>query len=382
MASIDELTTPLTADEVREAIYSALARVGVSTAGWKPGGVVRAIVTAVAVVFAAFTELTAAVTRSGFLELAEGEWLTVLAANGYGVARIEATFATGEVTLTNSGGGVYSLDPGDLIVTNPTTGKSYRNTAAISLGALSTATAAIEAIEQGATSTSAAGAITQLETALLGVTCSNALAVVGADAESDSALRARCYEKMSALSPNGSADAYAYFAKSAVRADGTAIGVTRCSVTRNSTIGAVTVTVATPTGPLAAEDLTVVDETIQTQAVPCAVECVVQNGVEVEIDVTCEVWYYAAGGLSNSTIQSAVTAALVAYVSERPIGGDVIPPSTGYVFADALRTVIGAAHPAIFHVALTSPAADVAIADDEVPVLGTVAFTEVHGVTR
>ncbi len=134
-------------------------------------------------------------------------------------AGLPLTSATGEVTLANSGGGVYNLGVGDLIITNPTTQKAYRNTDALSVGvASSTTTVAIEAVEVGSASTSAPNTITALTTTMLGVTCTNATAVVGVDEETDEDLRVRCREKLSALSPDGPKAAFSYFARVATRA--------------------------------------------------------------------------------------------------------------------------------------------------------------------
>ncbi|HKU42874.1 MAG TPA: baseplate J/gp47 family protein, partial [Polyangiales bacterium] len=116
-------------------------------------------------------KLTAQIARSGFLELAEGDWLTLVARHVYGVEREQATFAAGEVTLTNSGGGSFTLDADDLVVWNPTIKKSFRNPAGFTLGPADDITIPIVAIEAGTASTSSPGAITEIETTLLGVTC-------------------------------------------------------------------------------------------------------------------------------------------------------------------------------------------------------------------
>jgi hypothetical protein len=90
---LDELTTPLTTDQVKARIYATLASVGVSTTSWKPGAVVRTMIAACAIVMAALSELTANIARSGFLELAEDKWLALVAHHVYGVDKVYATFA-------------------------------------------------------------------------------------------------------------------------------------------------------------------------------------------------------------------------------------------------------------------------------------------------
>jgi hypothetical protein len=56
-----------------------------------------------------------------------------------------------------------------------------------------------------------------------------------------------------------------------------------------------------------------------------------------------------------------------------PIGGD-----GGFVRISALAAVIGGARDDTTRVVITAPAADVAIAIDEAPALGTVTATAVH----
>src|SRR5690606_22967724 len=136
MTTLEELTTPLTREEIEEAIYSTLAAKGVRTTSWKSGGVARTIITGTSIVLSAFSRLQALIAKGGFLDIAEDEWLTLVARHVYGVERIEGTFASGEVTLTNTGGGVFAGDAGDLVFScssGPAEGKTYRNTAAYSL---------------------------------------------------------------------------------------------------------------------------------------------------------------------------------------------------------------------------------------------------------
>ena len=136
--ALDALTNPYTRDEVQAAIYQMLATQGVNTTSWKPGAVLRTMITTCAAVMAAFTEIQAQNARLGFADLSSGQWLGLKAQYDYGIdpELLDATFATGTVTLRNNGGGVYDVDAFDLIVTNPTNGASFRNSAAFHLGAL------------------------------------------------------------------------------------------------------------------------------------------------------------------------------------------------------------------------------------------------------
>lgn len=377
--TLDELTTPLTADEVEEAIYAAIQARGAKTTSWKPGAVVRTIVAGASIALAAFSELQALIAKSGFLDFAEEDWLTFLADYVFGVERITGTFATGEVTLTNTSATPYSGGAGDLIVSNSTTDKAYRSTGSWSVAAGGTATVAIQAVEAGADSTSPAGDIDTLVTTLTGVTVSNAAAVVGTDEEEDAALRTRCLERTGPLSPNGPSDAYGYIARNATDSSGNAIGVTRVS-TQAVGDGSVNVWVASATGGITgtagnpATDLGAIAEEIYEQAEPLGIEAVVASASTVNVPVTYAVWIYTSVGLTSSEIEDLIETALEELMSNTPIGGHLIG-SDRKLYTEDIITAIGSVKDEIFRIDLTLPAADVTLAINEIPVLGTVTAT-------
>jgi uncharacterized phage protein gp47/JayE len=379
--TLTELTTPLTAEEVKTAIYEAVEARGTATTTWKPGAVVRTIIAGVAIVIAAFSELVALIAKLGFLELSEGDWLTLVAKHVYGVERDQGTFATGTVSLTNTGGGVFTGDPGDLVVLNPSSGKSYRNTEPFALGALATILVPIQAIELGSASTSGHGTITDFETPLLGVSVTNIGAVVGTDPEEDAALRARCRAKTGALSPNGPRDAYAYVATSAKRASGESIGVERVRTVPDG-VGGVDVYVATANGTITgtndnpATDLGAVAKAIHEQVEPLAITPDVQAATPLTIAVTYELWVRDTSSLSDPEIDDLVEERLAEHLRSIPIGGQVIPGQPGRVYVSGLAAVIGASLPGReVRVSVTLPAADVAVTLSQAPILGLVTGT-------
>lgn len=383
MATLEELTTPLTRTEIEAAIYAAIEARGVKTSSWKPGAIARTIVSAVALVLSAFSTLQQRIAESGFLELAAGDWLTIVAREVYGVERNAGTFAAGNVTFNNTGGGVFTPAIGDVIVSNSTTGKTYRNTAAFSLGAFQTGVLVpFEAIEIGAASTAAPGDIDTLETVLLAVTVTNASALVGQDPETDADLRTRCLARTGTLSPNGPADAYRFVALSAVTSSGTPAGVTRVRTIPDGA-GSVSVIVATPSGPVlgtigdTSTALGAVDEAIQTQVVPLAVTAITISASAWTVAVTYQAWVKNSIGLTAPQIQSNVALALTDFLATMPIGGVRKVPGSGYVFVEQLEGVIAEAIGTDFLVdlAMSVPAADVLVALGGAPVLGTVTPT-------
>lgn len=377
--TLDELTTPMTIDEAKEAIYTGLATRGVRTTGWKPGAATRSIIAVVAIVLAAFSRLQALIAKGGFLETATGQWLTLVAYYVYGVTRSPGTFASGNITFNNAGGGVYTGGVGDLVVRSSVTNKTYRNTASFSIGALATGVLIpFAAVELGADSTAAATTIDELVTTLSGVTCSNATALVGTDEENDVDLRTRCTAKLGSLSPNGARDAYDYIARSAVRANGTGVGVTRVRTIADG-VGGVDVYVATATGGVTGTDsdpdtdLGAVAKAIWETTEPLAIEATVQSATAATIAVTYEWWVRGLDAPRTVDLEPAAAAALAAYLSQVPIGGD-----GGTLRVSALAAVIGAVRSDTTRVVITLPAGDVVITTAQAPVLDTVTATAIH----
>lgn len=377
--TLDELTTPMTVDEAREAIYTGLATRGVRTTGWKSGAVTRSIIAVVAVVLHAFSVLVANVAKGGFAETASGQWLTLVAQYVYGLTRIPGTFASGPITFNNAGGGVYTGGVGDLVVRSSVTNKTYRNTAAFSIGALATGVVIpFAATELGSDSTAAAGTLDELVTTLSGVTCTNAAALVGTDEETDLGLQTRCAAKLAMLSPRNPRSAYDYAARSAVRLDGTPIGVTRVRAIPDGE-GGIDVYLATATGGVTGDaddpgtDLGAVAEAIWRTVEPLAIEARPATATAVAIPITYEWWVRGVDGPRVLDLSTLPPDALAAYLAEVPIGGD-----GGFVRVSALEAVIGATREDTTRIVITVPASDVAITASQAPTLGTVTPTAIH----
>jgi len=378
--TLEDLTTPLTVEEVTTSMYDVLGALGVNTTNWKPGAVVRTIIAVAAIGVAALSALIAKIARAGWLEYAEKDWLTLVARHVFGVERPTATFAQGLVNLVNGGGGVFDWGPGDLIVKNSTTGKTYRNTQTLHLGSLATlSNVAIIAVELGSDSSSNPGAIDSFETAAIGVSVTNPTSVIGLDDASDPALRTLCLEKRSSLSPNGPRDAYAFFARTARTPDGVSCGVTRVHVTKTSSIGKVTVTVGSDSGGISgvvtdpATPLGAIDFAIRTNVVPDGVTVVVESAAVGLVNVAYLAYMYSTANLSAAAVQELIATKLKAFCQTQPLGGNVIGTAHGKVFVEAIKAAILSVRPEIFHVQLFSPLVDLDMFGTPVksPVLGS-----------
>ncbi len=367
--TIEDLTTPMTREEVQASIYKVLASLGVNTTAWLSGSVVRTMVVGCSLVMSAFTYLAADIGKSGFLALSSGPWLTLVAQYVYGLERIEASYASGVVTLTNAGGGVYTVDEGDLILASSSSGHTYRNIAAFSLPPVSSADVSIVATDPGAASTAPAGDITVFVTPLLGVIAVNENAVTGENDESDEALRLRCAQQLGAISPMGPWDAYGSALRNAKRPDGTSLGITRIRLIADG-FGRVFVYCATAGGEVPPADLPYADEAVQQWAAPQAITAIVLSATGVDLDVSAEVFMYNTSGLSPAEIEAKLDAAVIAYANTQPVGGNL-----GVVYADAVRAAVFDAMREIYHVAMTVPAADISLAVSEVLTAGATTWT-------
>jgi uncharacterized phage protein gp47/JayE len=371
--AIDDLITPPTVDQVFNTFVASLESLGVPASGWRKGGVPSTILRVVAVMYQAFAVLIALFVRSGFLETAVGPWLTTLADQVFNVQREDATFATGQVQVTNGGGGVFSFTADQVRFLWPQgvgQNKAYTNVSAFTLNPGDVKLIDVRAVEIGSGSTAPPGSIVAFETTLLGVTCTNLTAVVGNDAEADDDLRTRCRNKLAAISVRGPRGAYAYAVDSALRLDGTPVDINRSSISPDSSTGTVTVYCASPSGTPLSSDLDQVRANIEDVARPDSVTVDVLAVTSVPVTRTLTVWAKRTDGVSASDISTLADAALTSAISTYPIGGIPKPPDTqGYLYASFIEGAAEGAHPSIYDV--DGAGSDVALSPGQVATLAS-----------
>ncbi len=380
------LATPPTADDVVEEFRAELEALGIPARSWSSSGPsgtggnpLNTILVVVATVYAAFAGIVMSLARSAYLdESADGE-LTALAKYTFGVTRRPATYASGQVRLDNAGGGVFSFGPGEFRAVNPTSKKAFVNVSAFTLGALETGKIVdVVAVEPGSGSSSAAGTITSLDTALLRVTCTNPLGVVGTDEESNESLRQACRDRRDAYGAGAPRGAYAYWARRATRLDGTLVDVNRVGISPSSSTGVVTVTVASPSGAPIAGDVTAVAAALETYVRPDSVTVVVQGATVRLVPVTATLWVDPTTSASSAAIIAAATTALQDLQATYPIGGvRKGDGTTNGLTADRIAATLIGSHRAIFDVdGLTT---DTPLLQNEIPVF-SIALTASLGV--
>lgn len=325
--------------------------------------------------------------RAPFLDFATDNVLTQVCISFYNTTRIPSTFASGPVTVTNqSKTAFYTFVGNDLRIRNPTTNKTYTNLPPTSgnetLGPWSgsgdypTVTLTFVAEEEGAASTSAAETITEVLDSLPGLVVSNPIALVGNDEERDEDLRIRARASVGPFSPMGPALAYEVAARSAVRSDGTPVIVNRVRLLTPPGDGTLTMIVASPSGPVDAGDVVLIQEKVRALAEPIGITCTVVSATALTINFNYTAYLRSTNtGLSTVEASAAITTALIAWFERAPIGGwkKTVGQSVGKVYADETKSIISSAAAEIFLAEINI--GDLDVADTEVPVTGTIGST-------
>jgi hypothetical protein len=373
--AITDLVTPATADEMLADLLEIAASFDLPTTSWQQGQPLHTLLKTVAQKLADYSIVAAEIAKGGFGDLLPSDsWADLWASSRFNVTRVEAEAATGYVDLSNTSVTQYDLAAGDLIVAHATTGKTYRNTEAISVLALvGLSDVEIAADEVGTDSNAAPGAITVLVSSLTGVTSTNPESVLGTDKETTAALVARARAKLAARSPLGPRDVYDYVATTPELSD-VGVAITRTRTVADEETGLVTVYLATASGAAEAGDVAIVQAALDEWATPWCITATATAATEVTKAVTYQVWM-SGSSLTSTQIKAAIDDAIATFFSTLPVGGYLIPPDTGALYLEALRQAIGRATPGIQQVSVTLPAADVSMTPDQVAVLGTITST-------
>ena len=286
---VSSLFTVESAAKILDRGLEVARSVGLLVDTWRTGDPTRSLYKYLADVLNTYEEIVAQYIRSGFRSTAEGDWFTVLAKEVYGVDRVEATFATPTITLSNGGGGHYEIESdGDLTVKSSATDKTFHNTSTGTLAAGSSAIVfELVADEAGSDSTVAVDELDTLITTLLGVTIDSSTAATATDEQSDPSLDDQCGDTLGALSPNGPPDAYQFVARSS---DLTGVtDVTRAKSIADDDTGDVTLYVASDSGAVAGASVTAVQAAIEEFATPLCITPTVVNSTPVTVDVTATI---------------------------------------------------------------------------------------------
>jgi len=349
--TLDQLLQPRSSDQILSSLIAILQTKGFAATDWEPGSVQRTILEALSAGLADLEALRLEITKGGYLELASGPWLDLVAENMYGLNRKPAGFCRQTVRLTAQAGfGPYTIQPGQLWASTPS-GLRFNNTQGGTLAQGGTLDLEFKAESPGAAYNVAPGTITVFNTPLPGVNIGNlAIAAAGVDEETDDNLRLRCRLRWASLGTGATADAYRYWALSADPS------ITKVRVLDQHPRGQGTVDVIVwGEGGLGAGAVVAADAYIQ-QRKPLTSDVQVYAATPTNIAVTATITLRA--GFLAAT-QAEVTARLSDLQRSLPIGG--------MLYRSALIEALFGAY--VINVNLTAPAADVALGTAQAGVL-------------
>lgn len=363
------LFTVETAARFLKAGLELAATLGLPVTSWRNGDPTKSLYHYLADMEAAKEAKRAEFAKGGYLSTAEGDWATLNAIEVYGVTRGEATTATPTVTLLNGGGGVFpSLGNGGLVVKCTATGKTFRSTNDPgTLGPGSELTFELVAEEAGAASSVGTDEIddfvTPAELATFGVTITGSTAAAAQDQQSETELKDQCGDTLGALSPNGAPDAYEYVCKNSELTGVTEIN--RATAVGDEDTGLVTIYVAGGAGAVSSTSVDAAQAAVLRWCTPLCIRPTVESATEEPVNVAAQI----TGEDIPANYAELVNGALGTLFIALPIGATV--------YRSRLIAAIHAAVPQAVSVNLVAPAIDTVLAASEVPIVGTVAITEV-----
>jgi len=366
---LEDLIKPISSDDYMSTLEGILSTLGVNPSRYRKGGVLRVLMRAQSMTFSGLVDLMIAIVRSGFLDLAEGGWLTLLARYVFGVERRGAQAASGEVTFTNEGGGTFA--PGDypagsVRIYSSRTKKKYFNAEPLDLAPLSSVTIGVVAVELGLESNASAGDIDSLDTSLLRVSVRNADAVIGLEQESDAELRSACRAKLASISGLGPRGAYQWAVRQATRLDGSPTAINRVFVPEGSWNAIVDVYMAAASGAPIPGDMTAALASIEAVARPSGIKVNPSAATETPFDRLVTIWVQRTNGLNLDAIRSKSNQSIGTGLGTYPIGGIKKPSQAqGALYTDWVKGLCRV-HPAVFDIDLSNES-DLLLAANAVP---------------
>lgn len=339
------------------------------TTAWQPFSVPATLTDIDAQAISDLEDLVCAIGRGGILDLAEGEWLTLLAANVYGLTRIPASGAIVSLKATNSTASAIPITTGGVVVRDAL-GHRYKSYEAVSVPANGSANAPFIALEAGNASNTVQAPLT-LETTVAGLSLSlrddastAGLVEAGRDAETDEELRQRCKGRWTSLAKAANSDGYASAVISGVPT------ITRAVAFGSPTRpGVVEIAVANAAGTATDAEIAAAEAAVAV-ILPTCIDAEVHGCSTVTVALTASVDVQT--GYKDAAI-TAIDEAFSDLLSSTPIGGFQVG-SRRILSREAIIAAIMSA-PGVVDCEVSAPASDVSLSVGQVPTKGTVSLT-------
>lgn len=359
MVAFADLVKTVSKDAFVSRLVGFIRMAGFPALSWQETTFPRFTIESESSLLAEVTETIAAIAKGGFVRFAKGPWLDLVAENVFSDARKPATNTVGEVLLTDSAGvGPVSITVGQKWFANGSKTLRYVVTSTpygASLPLNGTLRVVVRAELAGSAYNVGTGAITELVTSTPGVTVSNPaigdtgtwITAQGVDEELDEALASRMLDKWSLLGTGSTDGAYRY------RVLSSSPEVTRARVWSPGG-GSVRIVVAGPSVAVSPAALALATTSITTTRPLGVPDVTVANCGVLSLPITATL--VLAKGQDPATRIAAAQAACDAYARTHPIGSLV---SRERIIRDLF--VDGCTD-----LDLSSPAADVVLADGEI----------------
>ncbi len=372
-------------DSAKARIRTWLARLPIPVTLWAEGGMGEAIVEIGAGIWNEVSKIAAALKTFSVGEASSGTALDIYSLNVYGHTRHPGTEAIHRVVLTCASDSVpHTLNQGGAIVSDGTNSfwldSVVGGTFPFTLQPGTSQAFGFKCGTIGAqANASDIGAINQMVTTIIGITCTNpenvagsltSLITAGANRESDAHLKIRNSLKWATRNPLSLVeDAYDYYARAA------APNITRVKVEGTAAygIGTVHVTLAADNAGAGSEDVALVQEDLDGRVMPW-VTVIVVGATKVYVDPVGTVYYSSAFALAS--VQHYVESAIEDRLALTDIGGqnlsglgtNVVPVSD---IIDAIENTTIAGQKCIVAVNLTSPVGAVTLTATQIAVKGS-----------
>lgn len=377
MPSLSDLTTPLSATTVLQAQLALLALAGFPASSWQSGSVPLTELQADAQTLASLSQTIANIAGGGLIQTAPAlalpgavsPWMDLIAFGHYGLTRKPAVATQGTMVLKDvAGAGPFTIAPFQLFCQD-VNGRIFQNIAGGTLPRSGTLPLTWQAQTPGAANNLPNGQTLSLITTLPGVTIANPdpgggnwITQQGVDIESDTSLVLRCQGQWPGLGGGATVPVYTKWALTP------APGVTRVLTLENTPQGGqVTVYCAGSAGGAVPADVTAVQAYINGLR-PLCVTVNVLAAINTPIVIAGTVTVAAS---QLQTAQSLFGTGIQQYGQLIPVGGT--PLSVGGPSGVPLAQLIEIIQtcPGVQNVALTSPAADTVLAQNQIATFTT-----------
>lgn len=379
-----QLVTPKSADTQLDELLAKMVSKGLSGAySWHDGSLPLTLVESDAEVLADLTLLLVQLASGGFLHETETitdaatreAWVELIAEHVYQEPRTRALFTSGSLVLScAAGAGPHTITAGvHAFQHKDDPSLIYVATTGGVLASGGTLTITAKAESPGVKYNAGNDTITKLVTSLAGVTVNNPgpgagatwITSAGADEETIDSLVARCQAKWASLAMGYPSVFYAYWARKA------APTVTRVLVVDDNPGGPGTIWVylANAAGPASGGEVSAVQTELNAR-IPKAILPTAKAAVGVPVAVTATIRVPAT---LYASAAAAVTAGLPALFAAAPIA----PAAGGSLEREQLVDLLWV-DGQVAGLDMPAPAADVALAQGEIPTQGTVTLTWVQ----